>query len=153
MHRSRCKSPALPSSRTSTDEHGPARTPELSVNVRAGPCPSVQPGVSIPAMRWLRALLALLFALPAAAQDFPRGRFKTVVIQGNPSQSYVLYLPTAYRPDRKWPILYVLDARSNGAEAGQRFLAGAERYGFIVASSTNTLSKGGWARKRVASAS
>ena len=101
-------------------------------------------------MRWLRALLALLFALPAAAQDFPRGRFENVVIQGNPSQSYVLYLPTAYRPDRKWPILYVLDARSNGAEAGKRFLAGAERYGFIVASSNNTFSDGEWEPNMVA---
>lgn len=77
-----------------------------------------------------------------AAQDFPKGRFEKVVIQADPSQSYELYLPTAYRPDRKWPILYVLDARSNGLGAGQRFLAGAERYGFIVASSNNSASDG-----------
>ena len=94
-------------------------------------------------MRWLRILPALLF-LPVSvlAQDFPTGRFERVVIQAEPSQSYMLYLPTAYRPDRKWPILYVLDARSNGTEAGKRFLAGAERYGFIVASSNNSASDG-----------
>src|SRR5687768_13522637 len=94
-------------------------------------------------MRWLHALPALLFPLTVAAQDFPRGQFvEKVVIQAEPSQSYALYLPTAYRPDRQWPILYVLDARSNGVEAGRRFLAGAERYGFIVASSNNSLSDG-----------
>jgi predicted esterase len=97
-------------------------------------------------MRWQPALFALLLLLagPSAirAEDFPTGRFEKVVIQADPSQSYVLYLPTAYRPDRKWPILYVLDARSNGVEAGKRFLAGAERYGFIVASSNNTFSDG-----------
>src|SRR5687768_9535038 len=101
-------------------------------------------GVSIPAMRWQPALFALLLPLTSSfaisAQDFPKGRFEKVVIQADPSQSYVLYLPTAYRSDRKWPILYVLDARSNGVEAGKRFLAGAERYGFIVASSNNTFS-------------
>ncbi len=97
-------------------------------------------------MRWQPALFALLCTLAGpfaiAAEDFPRGRFEKVVIQAEPSQSYVLYLPTAYRPDRKWPILYVLDARSNGVEAGRRFLAGAERYGFIVASSNNSASDG-----------
>ncbi|MEA2559142.1 MAG: hypothetical protein QOH06_646 [Acidobacteriota bacterium] len=93
-------------------------------------------------MRRLLPLFALLLPLSAVAEDFPRGRFEKVVIQADPSQSYVLYLPTAYRPDRQWPILYVLDARSNGLEAGQRFLAGAERYGFIVASSNNSASDG-----------
>lgn len=94
-------------------------------------------------MRWLHVLLTLLFPIAVAAQDLPRGQFvEKVVIQAEPSQSYALYLPTAYRRDRQWPILYVLDARSNGVEAGQRFLAGAERYGFIVASSNNSLSDG-----------
>lgn len=94
-------------------------------------------------MRRLPILIALLLLpITAAAQDFPRGRFEKVVIPADPSQSYVLYLPTAYKPDRKWPILYVLDARSNGLAAGQRFLAGAERYGFIVASSNNSFSDG-----------
>jgi predicted esterase len=95
-------------------------------------------------MRWHRALLALL-VLPfsAVAQDLPRGQFvEKVVVQSDASQSYALYIPTTYRPDRRWPILYVFDARSNGVEAGQRFLAGAERYGFVVASSNNSLSDG-----------
>lgn len=98
-------------------------------------------------MPWLHLLSALLLpaaAPPAApARDLPRGELvEKVVIQAEPSQSYALYIPTTYRPDRKWPILYVLDARSNGVAAGQRFLAGAERYGFIVASSNNSLSDG-----------
>jgi predicted esterase len=94
-------------------------------------------------MRRLLALPALLFPLLAAAQDLPRGQFvEKVAVQADASQSYALYLPTTYRPDRKWPILYVFDARSNGLAAGQRFLAGAERYGFVVASSNNTFSDG-----------
>ncbi|HWN41605.1 MAG TPA: hypothetical protein VNW71_05255, partial [Thermoanaerobaculia bacterium] len=89
-------------------------------------------------------LVTLAGPFAITAEDFPKGRFEKVVIQAEPSQSYVLYLPTAYRPDRRWPILYVLDARSNGVAAGQRFLAGAERYGFIVASSNNSFSDGPW---------
>ena len=93
-------------------------------------------------MRWL---LSLLLALPlaAAAQDFPRGQLiEKVVTRADPEQSYALYLPTSYRPDVKWPILYVFDARWNGVHAGGRFVAGAEKYGYIVASSNNSASDG-----------
>lgn len=88
-------------------------------------------------------LPALLLPFAAAAQDFPRGQLvEKVVVQSDASESYALYLPKAYRPDRKWPILYVFDARSNGVEAARRFLAGAERYGYLVASSNNSASDG-----------
>lgn len=93
----------------------------------------------------MRRLLALLLLLPiaAAAQDLPRGQLvEKVATQADASQSYALYLPKAYKPDRQWPILYVFDARSNGVEAARRFVAGAERYGFLVASSNNSLSDG-----------
>lgn len=91
-------------------------------------------------MRWL---LALLLPIAASAQDLPRGLLvEKVVTRADAGQSYALYLPKAYRPDRQWPILYVFDARSNGPRAAERFLAGAERYGFVVASSNNSLSDG-----------
>jgi hypothetical protein len=94
-------------------------------------------------MRPHRYLLALLLALPAAAQDFPKGQLvEKVVTKGNETQSYALYLPTAYTPDRQWPILYVFDARANGVWAAERFVAGAERYGYILASSNNSASDG-----------
>ena len=89
------------------------------------------------------ALLALLLPIAASAQDLPRGQLvEKVVTRADAGQSYALYLPKAYRPDRQWPILYVFDARSNGPRAAERFLAGAERYGFLVASSNNSLSDG-----------
>ncbi|HWM89616.1 MAG TPA: hypothetical protein VN493_02495 [Thermoanaerobaculia bacterium] len=95
-------------------------------------------------MRWHRAFLAaLVIALPATAQDFPRGQLvDKVVAQADPSQSYALYIPKSYQPDRKHPILYVFDARENGKAAAVRFLAGAERYGYLVASSNNSMSDG-----------
>jgi tetratricopeptide (TPR) repeat protein len=65
-----------------------------------------------------------------------------VVTQSDPSQSYALYVPTSYKPDRAWPILYAFDARSNGKLVAERFRAGAEKYGFLVASSNNSASDG-----------
>jgi hypothetical protein len=98
----------------------------------------------------LRALLvALLSVLPAAAQasarpaDLPRGQvIEKVVTQSDPAQSYALYVPAAYKPDRAWPILYAFDARSDGKLVAERFRAGAEKYGFLVASSNNSASDG-----------
>jgi tetratricopeptide (TPR) repeat protein len=96
----------------------------------------------------LSALL-LLAAVPATAQtppassSVPRGQIvENVVTQADPSQSYVLYVPTSYKADRAWPILYAFDARSNGKLVAERFRAGAEKYGFLVASSNNSASDG-----------
>ena len=93
-------------------------------------------------MRWL-AVFFLALPLAAAAEDFPRGQLiEKVVTRTDPEQSYALYIPTSYQPDRKWPILYVFDARANGVHAGKRFVAGAEKYGYLVASSNNSASDG-----------
>lgn len=96
-------------------------------------------------MRWQRAFLgALLIALlaaAAAAQNLPRGAVvEKVVVQTDPTQSYALYIPTYYNPERKWPILYALDARSNGKLVADLFWEVAEQYGYIVASSNNSAS-------------
>ena len=50
--------------------------------------------------------------------------------------------PARTDPDRTWPILYAFDARSDGRFVAELFRAGAERYGFIVASSNNSASDG-----------
>ena len=65
---------------------------------------------------------------------------ETIACQGAPDQRYALYLPSGYRPDRAWPVLYALDARGNGAAVAEIFKAGAERYGWVVASSYNSAS-------------
>lgn len=98
-------------------------------------------------MRPLALLVLLLFAplaSPAAAQtDLPRGQVvDKVVTQVDPAQSYALYVPTTYRPDRKWPILYAFDSRYRGTLVAERFRAGAEKYGYLVASSHNSASDG-----------
>ncbi len=65
-----------------------------------------------------------------------------VACESDPKQSYALYLPTSYSTARKWPILYLYDPRSRGAFAAERFREAAEKYGWILASSNNTMSDG-----------
>ena len=65
-----------------------------------------------------------------------------IVCAAKPDESYALYLPSGYTPARAWPILYVLDPRSRGTLAAERFRPGAENYGYILASSNNSLSDG-----------
>jgi tetratricopeptide (TPR) repeat protein len=96
----------------------------------------------------MRAALALslLLAVPAGFAEAPAAGFaRGQVVDGvtcaaAPGESYALYLPSNYTPERAWPILYILDPRSRGTLAAETFRAGAEKYGYILASSNNTLS-------------
>lgn len=53
-------------------------------------------------------------------------------------QSYVLVLPPGYDPQKRWPILYVLDTDERGRLAAEKFTAGAARFGYVLASSNNS---------------
>jgi predicted esterase len=77
------------------------------------------------------------------APDLPRGTLvERVLCAGHPEQSYALYLPKAYTPERQWPILYAFDASSEGGSVAKLFQNAAETYGWIVVSSWNTASDG-----------
>jgi tetratricopeptide (TPR) repeat protein len=58
----------------------------------------------------------------------------------DPTQSYAVYLPSAYTRDRRWPILYLLDARGRALVPLERFREAAETFGFILASSHDSQS-------------
>lgn len=94
-------------------------------------------------MMLLRAI-SLLLAGSAEAGEIRPGEIAAVVCETNPQQSYALYLPTSYRnaEGRRWPILFLLDARGRGAVAAERFREGAEAHGYILASSNNSASDG-----------
>jgi predicted esterase len=90
----------------------------------------------------LAALATVVLATAAAApENFPRGRVvERIVVEGTPSQSYALYLPSAYTREKLWPVLYMLDARSNALVPIELFRAAAERFGWILVSSYNSRS-------------
>jgi len=88
-------------------------------------------------------LLVLLGAMGSAswsrAQEPSPGQVvEKIVCRTDSNQSYALYLPSYYSPDQEWPILYALDAGARGGVPVQRFKAGAEKYGYIVAGSNNS---------------
>lgn len=54
------------------------------------------------------------------------------------AQSYALYLPSNYRADRPWPVLYAFDPMARGRVPVELFSKAAERLGYIVAGSNNS---------------
>lgn len=87
---------------------------------------------------------ALFLVLCAAhtvlsGQDLVKGKIQDrIVCRDDPSQSYALYIPSAYDPARNWPILYAFDPGGRGREPLNRFKDAAEARGFIVACSHNS---------------
>lgn len=90
------------------------------------------------------SVMVLLLAHSAAhaikqTDSIPRGQVvERVETLGDASQSYALYLPSNYTPDRNWPILYAFDPGARGRTAVERFKDAAEKYGWIVVGSNNS---------------
>lgn len=58
------------------------------------------------------------------------------------SQTFAVYYPSRYSEATKWPLLFVMDPRGRGMAALRLFAPAAEKHGFVVVSSYNTLSDG-----------
>lgn len=95
-------------------------------------------------------LLSLLAAGPSGAEaavperlDLPVGELvEGVACLADPSQTYTLYLPSAFRAEGRFPTLLVFDPRGRGTLAAELFRDAAESYGWIVLSSNDTRSDG-----------
>jgi tetratricopeptide (TPR) repeat protein len=92
-------------------------------------------------------MLALVLAGLAATQgsvappQIPAGEVvEKVQVLEDSTQSYAVYLPSSYARDRRWPILYLLDARGRALVPLERFREAAESLGFILASSHDSQS-------------
>jgi hypothetical protein len=90
----------------------------------------------------VQACVTLTLALRASialAQDLPRGQtIDAVKCTGDPAQSYALYLPSNYSPDRTWPLLMGFHPAARGRAIVDTYQAAAEKYGYIVAASNNS---------------
>lgn len=90
--------------------------------------------------------VSCLAAGSALAQELPRGQIglpkgqiiDDVKCKADDSQSYALFLPANYSPDRKWSVILAFDPRGRGRVPVERFQAAAEKYGYIVAGSNNS---------------
>src|SRR5579871_430974 len=92
--------------------------------------------------RMLRCALiaASAFLIGAAyGDDVPRGQIiDSLKCLADASQSYALYLPSNYSPDRKWNVILAFDPGGRGRRGVERYQAGAEKYGYILAGSNNS---------------
>ncbi|HYO63878.1 MAG TPA: hypothetical protein VER08_09625 [Pyrinomonadaceae bacterium] len=78
---------------------------------------------------------------PAAPQspELPRGQLvRQVATAASAAQTYALYLPSNYTPERRWPILYCFDPAARGHLPVERFREAAERFGWVVVGSNNS---------------
>jgi dienelactone hydrolase len=62
----------------------------------------------------------------------------SVAVAADPSYSYALYIPSAYSPSKRWPLLLVFDPFARGEVSVKLFHEPAEKYGFIVVGSNNS---------------
>lgn len=81
----------------------------------------------------------LVSQMPLASQPLPRGQIvDSVVCAGDASQSYALYLPSDYSPDRAWPLLMGFHPGGRGRAIVETYQEAAEKYGYIVVASNNS---------------
>ena len=91
--------------------------------------------------RWLALLALFVFAQGprTAAQELQRGTIvDRVECVSDPAQTYSLYLPSAYSPERQWSLLLAFHPAARGRAMVEKYQAGAEQYGYIVAASNNS---------------
>ena len=85
------------------------------------------------------ALLRAAAGEAQSGQDLPRGVIvDDVVSRDDAAQSYALYLPSDYTPDRAWNLLLAFHAGARGRAMVEKYRAAGERYGYIIAGSNTS---------------
>jgi tetratricopeptide (TPR) repeat protein len=97
---------------------------------------------------WMLALATLsLFSQNPPASSAPALPTGVVIPKqtcaAKPEQSYALYLPSQYAPDKRWPIVYAFDPDGRGNVPVELMKDAADRYGYIVVGSNNSRN-GSW---------
>ncbi len=86
------------------------------------------------ALSWLFPILG-----QSKSESIPTGVVvENVTVQAAPDQSYALYLPENYTPQKQWPTVFCLDPRARGKTALEHFVPAAKKYGYIVVCSNNS---------------
>lgn len=90
------------------------------------------------------AACVLLVATTGSAQALTPGVIHDeVACADDARETYALYLPSDYTPDRPWSLLLGFHPGARGRAIVETYRAAAERYGYIVAAS-NTSRNGPW---------
>lgn len=98
---------------------------------------------------WIVVLaLAGTATQPAAAPAGDTASLRTgqviehLVCGADSERSYALYLPSAFRPDRRWPVMILMDPRGRALVPLELFRPAAEDLGYVLVSSYDTASDG-----------
>lgn len=84
-------------------------------------------------------LCAHVLLTPNIWQELEKGKIlEKVVCKEDPEKSYALYLPSAYSPDKEWPVLYAMDPGARGEVPVALFHKTAEKYGYILVGSNDS---------------
>jgi poly(3-hydroxybutyrate) depolymerase len=88
----------------------------------------------------MTAMLALSVCTTTAARQAvqPGTISDPVQCANDPAQSYALFLPSSYSPDRQWTVLFAFHPAARGRLMVEKYQAAAEQYGVIVAASNNS---------------
>jgi dienelactone hydrolase len=71
--------------------------------------------------------------------QLPPGKIiESVLCEGDPAESYALYLPSIYTTAMRWPIIYAFDPEADGKTPVELYKDIAEKYGFVIAGSNNS---------------
>ena len=85
----------------------------------------------------LASTLCPLFAQAPIA--LPKGELvPRVVCASDARYSYALYLPSGYREDQVWPVLFGFSPGGSGEEPVRLYMRAAERFGWIVVGSNDS---------------
>ncbi len=85
------------------------------------------------------SLAFCLSASSAPAQELQRGTvIDRVECAEAPAQTYAVFLPSTYSSDRQWSLLLAFHPAARGPAMVEKFKAGAEQYGYIIAASNNS---------------
>ncbi len=95
-------------------------------------------------MKWIAAVLLVLTSESLSAGIEPGVPVASVPCEAEPQKSYALYLPSAYDPEREWPLILAFDPSGNGLRPVEIFEAAAERHGYIVAGSNDSRNYTSW---------
>jgi poly(3-hydroxybutyrate) depolymerase len=98
-----------------------------------------------PVFAVMSVLSVMAGPLAAHAQDLAKGTIlDDVKCLADATESYALYLPSSYSPERRTSVLMAFHPSARGRAMVETYRAAAEQYGYIVAGS-NTSRNGPWA--------
>lgn len=102
-------------------------------------CAQTQPNRTADAKQSTTAQKSVPSATAPTAKPLPAGQvFDAVPCAADPSQTYALYLPSAYTQAKPWPIIYIFDPMARGKTPVMLYKDVAEKYGFILVASNNS---------------